>query len=245
MADTPAAPPLPLFYKQIRALDRAQDASLKAHQVPNFRFSATSNAIPLVTDEFPYAAGDYPIVFAPGQVPVPVAVVGLELDKNLMVDRTTNLWLNRSYIPAYVRRFPFILVEDPESKQLVLCFEENVPQLSDKGELPLFTDGEPSDFTKRTLDFCMALRQQGEVTEAFVRALQEKQLLQPGDVAVTLADGRKISMDGFLTIDRQRFMALPSGVVADWHRREWLDLIHAHFQSALRWQKLAEIASAA
>lgn len=67
MADTPAAPPLPLFYKQIRALDRAQDANLKAHQVPNFRFSATSNAIPLVTDEFPYAAGDYPIVFAPCQ----------------------------------------------------------------------------------------------------------------------------------------------------------------------------------
>jgi hypothetical protein len=244
MAKTPAAPPLPLFYKQIRALDRAQDTALKAHQQPNFNFSASTNAIPLVTDEFPYASGDYPIVFAPGPVPVPVAVVGLELDKNLMVDRTTHYWLPRSYIPAYVRRYPFILVEDPESKQLVLCLEENVPQLSPKGELSLFDNGEPSDFTKRTLDFCMALRQQGEVTEAFVRALQEKQLLQPADVGVTLADGRKVNMDGFLTIDRQRFLALPSSVIADWHRREWLDLIHAHFQSGLRWQKLAEIASA-
>ncbi len=243
MAETPAAPPLPLFYKQIRALDRAQDANLKAHQTPNFRFSGGTNAIPLVTDEFPYAAGDYPIVFAPGPTPVPVAVVGLELDKNLMLEKQTGLWLNRSYIPAYVRRYPFILVEDPDSKQLVLCLEEKAPQLSDKGELPLFDKDEPSDFTKRTLDFCMALRQQGEVTEAFVRALQEKQLLQPGDISVTLAGGRKIAMDGFLTIDRQRFLALPSAVIADWHRREWLDLIHAHFQSNLRWQKLAEVAS--
>ncbi len=245
MAETPAAPPLPLFYKQIRALDRAQDAKLKAHQTPNFRFAINSNAIPLVTDEFPYASGDYPIVFAPGPVPVPVAVVGLELDKNLMIDKASTLWFNRCYIPAYVRRYPFILVEDPESKQLVLCFEEGAPQLGADGETELFTNGEPSDFTKRTLDFCMALRQQGEVTEAFVRALQEKQLLQPGDVSVALANGRKISMDGFLTIDRQRFMALPSSVIADWHRREWLDLIHAHFQSTLRWQKLAEIASMA
>jgi len=243
MAETPASPPLPLFYKQIRALDRAQDGDLKVRQTPNFRFAASSNAIPLVTDEFAYAAGDYPIVFAPGAVPVPVAVVGVELDKNLMVDKQTGLWLGRSYVPAYVRRYPFILVEDPESKQLVLCLEENAPQLSPQGDLPLFNNDEPSDFTKRTLDFCMALRQQGEVTEAFVRALQEKQLLQPGDVSVTLANGRKINMDGFLTIDRQRFLALPGNVIADWHRREWLDLIHAHFQSSLRWQKLAEIAS--
>lgn len=245
MAETPQQPPLPLFYKKIRPLDRAQDANLKAHQTANFAFSANSNAIPLVTDEFPYASADYPIVFAPGPTPVPVAVTGLELDKNLMLDRKTNNWLGRSYIPAYVRRYPFILVEDPESKQLVLCYEEEAPQFSPQGDLPLFENNEPTEFTKHSLDFCMALRQQGEVTEAFVRALQEKQLLQPANISVALADGRKINMDGFLTIDRQRFMALPANTVADWHRREWLDLIHAHFQSGLRWQKLAEIASAA
>lgn len=245
MVDTPAAesPSLPLFYKHIRALDRAQDSELKLRQTPDFGFTATTNAIPLVADEFPYAAADYPIVFAPGDVPVPVAVVGLELDKNLMLAADKKAWRDHCYVPAYVRRYPFVLVEDPDSKQLILCFEENAPQLSKDGDTALFAYDEPSDFTKRTLDFCMALRQQGDVTEAFVRALQERQLLQPSTISVTLPkSGRTINMDGFLAIDRQRFLSLSSSIVTDWHRREWLDLIHAHFQSALRWQKLAEIA---
>jgi hypothetical protein len=236
---------LPLFYKNIRALDRAQDGDLKIRQKPDFSFTATSNAIPLVTDEFPYAGADYPIVFAPGATPVPVAVVGLELDKNLMLEPRTKLWRDRCYIPAYIRRYPFILVEDPDTKQLVLCFEDEAKQLAPDGELPLFNGDNPSEFTKRTLDFCMALRQQGDVTESFVRALQERQLLQPSSVTVTLPQsGRSITMDGFLAIDLPRFQALSSSIIADWHRRDWLGLVHAHLQSGLRWQKLAEIAEA-
>lgn len=235
-------PTLPLFYSKVRPLDRVQDATLKAHRATNFRFSAKTNAIPLVAEEFPFAAGDYPIVFAAGNIPVPVAVTGLELDKNLMIDTTGN-WLARSYIPAYVRRYPFILVEEPDSKQLVLCYEEGAPQLSPRGELPLFENGEPSEVVQRALDFCMALRQQGDATDALVQALQEHKLLQPGNVEVNLPDGRVAKMDGFLAIDRELFMNLPADIITTWHKNGWLDLIYAHFLSNSRWQKLAEITS--
>lgn len=240
----PAAPQasLPLFYREVRPLDRVQDAGLRAHQSPDFRFTATTNAIPLVAEEFAFAAGDYPIVFTAGSVPVPVAVTGLELDKNLMLDES-GMWLSRSYIPAYVRRYPFILVEEPESKQLMLCCENNAPQLSPNGDLPLFENGEPADVVKQALDFCMALRQQGEITDSFVKELQAHNLLQPGHVEVDLQDGRQIRMDGFLAVDRQMFLDLPPDIIADWHKRQWLDLIYAHFLSNSRWQKLAEIAA--
>ncbi len=231
---------LPLFYNKVRPLDRVQDAALRAHRTADFRFSAKTNAIPLVAEEFPFAAGDYPIVFAAGTIPVPVAVTGLELDKNLMLDQSGN-WLARSYIPAYVRRFPFILVEEPESKQLVLCYEEGAPQLSPRGELGLFENNEPTDVVKRALDFCMALRQQGETTDAFVQALLEHKLLDPGHVEVELPDGRQAKMDGFLAIDRAKFQNLPADTIAAWHKNGWLDLVYAHFLSSSRWQKLAEI----
>ena len=235
-----AQPALPLFYSKVKPLDRVQDAALKAHRTADFRFSTKTNAIPLVAEEFPFAAGDYPIVFAAGNIPVPVAVTGLELDKNLMLDQAGN-WLGRSYIPAYVRRYPFILVEEPESKQLVLCYEEGAPQLSARGELALFDNGEPTDIVKRALDFCMALRQQGESTDAFVQALQERKLLEPGHVEVELPDGRMAKMDGFLAIDREKFQNLPADILAAWHKNGWLELIYAHFLSSSRWQKLAEI----
>jgi hypothetical protein len=238
----PPTPPLPLFYKSIRALDRQKDGALRMLQTPDFAFTLTTNAVPLVADEFPYAGADYPIVFAPGDTPVPVAVVGIQLDRNIMVDPTTKAWRTGAYIPAYVRRYPFILVEDPESKQMILCLEENAPQLSETEGAPLFRNDEPTDFVKRTLDFCMALRQQGEVTEAMTKALQERDLLQPAAITVTMPKtGRSINMDGFLAVDRKRFAALPGNVIADWHRREWLELIYAHLNSSLRWQKLADI----
>lgn len=240
--DNPQQPSLPLFYKDIKALDRIQDEGLRAHQEADFRFAATTNAIPLVVEEFPFAAGDYPIVFTAGEVPVPVAVTGLELDKNLMIDNEGS-WLPRSYVPAYVRRYPFILVEEPQSKQLMLCYESAAPQLSPNGEMPLFENGEPTDVVKRALDFCMALRQQGELTDSFIREVQKHKLLQPGHVDVELADGRQVRMDGFLAIDRNSFMALPADVIADWHQKQWLDMVYAHFLSNSRWQKLAEIAS--
>ncbi|MGB4102391.1 MAG: SapC family protein [Alphaproteobacteria bacterium] len=240
--NTDPAASLPLFYSKVRPLDRVQDATLCAHTTPNFKFAVKSNAIPLVNEEFQYAAGDYPIVFANGSIPVPVAVTGLELDKNLMLDAPGN-WLPRSYIPAYVRRFPFILVEEPNSKQLVLCYEEGTPHLSQHGELKLFEKDEPTDVVKRALDFCMALRQQGEATDTFVQALLERKLLDPGHVEVELSNGRMTKMDGFLAIDREKFRNLPTDVLTAWHKNGWLDLIYAHFLSGSRWQKLAEIAA--
>ncbi|MEJ0063767.1 MAG: SapC family protein [Alphaproteobacteria bacterium] len=244
MNTTPAPQPaLPLFYTQVRPLDRVQDADLRIRRGADLRFTATTNAIPLVGEEFPFAASDYPIVFSPAPTPVPVAVVGLERDKNLMVD-AAGQWMRRSYIPAYVRRYPFILVEDPDNQKLVLCYEENAPHLSPQGELPMFENGEPSETVKLALDFCMALREQGTATDAFVQALQAQELLQPANVEVMAGGGAKVHMDGFLTIDRQRFMALPAAVIADWHKRQWLDLVYAHFISGLRWQTLADIASA-
>lgn len=242
MVDT-AAPALPMFYKAPRPLDRSKDAQLKLQRPTHFHFAQGTNAIPLLADEIPLASAYYPIVFASGPSPVPAAVVGLKNDENVFIDKNGQ-WDEGAYLPAYVRRYPFILMDDPEQKQFVLCIDDKCEFLNDKEGYPLFDKDQPSDFTKGAMDFCASLRQQGEETDAFVNALKEHNLLMANDAQIDAPGGAKIQLSGFLIIDPKKFDALPDSVALQWRKKGWLGLIYAQLLSSHRWQRLVHLMQA-
>lgn len=236
------APALPMFYKNVRPLDMEKDAGLQVSAPKHFRFAAKTNAIPLLVDEFPMAAAHYPIVFAAGDQPVPAVVVGLKQDDNLFLDED-GMWLGGSYLPAYVRRYPFLLMDDADKKQYVLCVDETSDMLSPKGDYELFKDGKPTSFTQSAMNFCATLRQQGEATDEFVKTLKEYNLLMANDAQIDMPDGSKIQLAGFQVIDPKKFDLLPDSVYLNWRRRGWIGLIYAHFLSSNRWQSLVALSS--
>ena len=244
--NTPASPngkaaeSLPMFYTAPRPLDKVKDANLKISRPTHFRFTANTNAIPLLIEEFPMAAAYYPIVFAAGPSPVPAAVVGLKNDNNLFLEQQGQ-WVNGAYLPAYIRRYPFILMDDPVQKQFVLCIDEKSDMLSEKGEYALFDKGEPSEFTKSAMEFCAALRQQGDATDAFVAALKEHNLLIPNDAQIDLRDGTRLQLSGFLVIDPKKFDELPDSIILQWRKKGWLGLVYAQLLSSHRWQNLVDL----
>lgn len=232
--------PLPLFYTSARPLDKVRDSKLRVSRPTHFRFAAKSNAIPLLLEEFPMAAAYYPIVFAAGPVPIPAAIVGLKNDENVFVD-AEGRWQNGAYLPAYLRRYPFILMDDSEQKQFVLCIDETSDMLGEEGEYPLFEGDQPSEFTKGAMEFCAALRQQGDATDAFVKGLQACRLLIPNDAQIDLRDGSKLQLQGFLIIDPKRFDMLPDSLFNDWRKKGWIQTIYAQLLSSHRWQNLADL----
>jgi hypothetical protein len=231
---------MPMFYASPRPLDRARDGKMKLNRPTSFKFAAKTNAIPLLIDEFSMAAAFYPIVFADGPTPVPAAVVGLKNDNNLFV-RADGAWVPGSYLPAYVRRYPFILMDDPSNKQFVLCIDEKSELLKEEGEFALFDGDQPSAFTKSAMEFCAALRQQGDATDAFVKALKEHELLVSNNAEISAPDGTKFQLSGFLIIDPKKFDALPDSVVLQWRKKGWLGLIYAQLLSSYRWQNLVDL----
>ncbi len=206
----------------------------------DFSFAANTNAIPLLAEEFPMAAAYYPIVFADGPLPVPAAVVGLKNDNNLFIG-SNKQWMTGAYLPAYVRRYPFILMDDPDNKQFVLCIDEKSGLLSENGEYKLFENDQPSAFTKSAMEFCASLRQQGENTDAFVTALRDHDLLTSNDAQIDAGEGAKMQLSGFLIIDPKKFDALPDSVLLQWRRKGWLSLVYAQLLSTHRWQTLVEL----
>jgi len=233
---------MPMFYTSIRPLDSERDSPLHVSAPKDFNFASKTNAIPLLVDEFPMAAAHYPIVFAAGEQPVPAAVVGLNNDTNLFLDETGQ-WLGGSYLPAYVRRYPFLLMDDPNQKQYVLCIDENSDMLGTTGEYALFKDGKPTQFTQSAMSFCASLRQQGEATDEFVKALKDYNLLMQNDAQIDLPDGSKMQLAGFQVINPKKFDLLPDNVYLSWRRKGWIGLIFAHLISSHRWQNLIALSS--
>lgn len=235
---------MPMFYNSVRPLDRSRDSGLHISRPQNYRFAANTNAIPLLVEEIPLAAAHYPIIFATGAQPVPAIVVGLQNEKNLFIGKNEQ-WLEGYYLPAYVRRYPFILMDDPEQKQFVLCLDEKSEMLGPTGEYPLFQGEEPSDFTKGAMEFCAALRQQGEATDEFVRALQEYDLLVENNSQLAMPNGPRVQLAGFQIVDPQKFDALPDNVFLSWRRKGWIGLIYALMLSSHRWPHLIALAQQA
>jgi hypothetical protein len=229
------SPNLPMFYRKPRPLDLARDKDLKIART-TFRFAEKTNAIPILIDEFPMAAAYFPIVFAAGSQPIPAAVVGLKNDSNLFVDEHGQ-WRDGVYLPGYVRRYPFILMDDPAQKQFVLCIDEESDMLGTERGEAVYDGNEPSGFTRSAMEFCAALRQQGDATDEFVSALVEFDMLTEMSAAMDIPGG-KLQLSGFLTIDPKKFDKLPNKAFLKWREKGWIGLIYAQLLSSHRWQNL-------
>ena len=208
---------------------------------PQYGFAQTSNALPLNVAEFAPACHDYPIVFAanPGHEPLPVAVVGLRDKSNLFVD-TKGQWTAGVYVPAYVRRFPFIFLEQPESDTLTLMVDEAAVVVSQSEANPFFRGNETTDLTRNALEFCKEYHLHAQLTQRFVQALVKADVLVENRADVTIATGEKLSLTGFLRVDEARLQALPAETIAEWHREGWLAPVYAHLLSISRLGKLVD-----
>ena len=184
----------------------------------------------------------YPIVFTSREPLAAVAVLGLEDNDNLFVGEDGK-WREGHYIPAYVRRYPFLFLEQPEKSELVLCIDENSGLLTRSADRPLFQDGEPTQLVRDALAFCRDFHEQTMKSAAFVGELANKELLVPNQARTVLASGREMTLHGFRVVDEAKFNALPDEVILDWRRRGWLPLVYCHLLSMAHWRGLAELAA--
>src|SRR3546814_2527106 len=65
-----------------------------------------------------------PIVFTLGDDAIPIALMGLNEGVNVFVDGEGTITEKNLYIPAYIRRYPYMLARlRPDAQELSLCFD--------------------------------------------------------------------------------------------------------------------------
>lgn len=226
---------LPLFYGNPRPLDANLHKGWGLREQSNYGFATKAGAIPLNAIEFPLAQRHYPIVFAEQAPHLPVAICGIGGTVNGFVD-DADAWESFTYVPAYVRRYPFILMEHPEQKQFILCFDADSEVVAADGTRRLFDEtGTATGLTNQAMEFCRAFHAQHDATRQFIAALAEHDLLVADTRELKVAADRKVELKGYRIVDRARFDALPDDVFLDWRRRGWLTLLYAHIMSDSNW----------
>jgi hypothetical protein len=231
----------PLFYRRIVPLRKEQHRNLYFEPITGFAFARNTNSIFIAASEFSRVAAEYPIVFGKDAQDTifPVALLGLKRNENLFVTDKGD-W-EADYVPAYVRRYPFILALPRKgSDQLAVCIDESFAGFNTvkEGE-PLFReDGREGQVLQRAVEFLKGFQAQVKLTESFCKAIAKLDLLAPMQANVELPSGEKYAVGGFQCVDRDKLKALTGGKLVDLVKSDRMELIYLHLASLNNVRKL-------
>jgi hypothetical protein len=239
-AQTPPAQPMPLFFKRVVGVNPQMHSHLKLDRSVGFGFAARAQSVPIGLTEFDAVAQHYPILFTTGPNPVPVALLGLRDGDNLFV-RPDGTWQPDAYVPAYVRSFPFIFVEDATNKNLVVGMEPDADHIRPDIGAALFEDGRPSPALNEAVGFCQAFREAVNAAANFGRALEAAKLLSEEEATVNFTAGGTARIRGFKIVKPERLADVDDTIFLDWRRMGYLNAVYAHLFSAGRWGRLIDL----
>ena len=221
-----------LIYESAVPVSKARHANWSVEVGNNYAFSRKVNSVPLMAVEFPGAAAEYAIVFAgSAQAVMPVVILGMRDRENLYLGPLGG-W-QAKYVPAFLRRYPFVFSTGDEGKNFVLCIDEAFPGFNQegRGEKLFDEEGKPSPYTANVLKFLQSYLVEFRRTEQFCRKLQELNLLEPMRAQVTLDSGERMALTGFMAVSRARLKTLAAEKLAEMARNDELELLYAHLQS--------------
>lgn len=232
-----------LFYTKPEPL------SLEAHgkfglkrQDKPFAFVAGAHLVPLTVTEFAVASVSYPIIFV-GDDKQPAAVMGLREGENLFVDGE-GVFDFDNYVPAFVRRVPFVFANDEQAQRMVLCIDRGSPIVDPNGgDVPLFENGEPSDFTKGVMEFCKEFEGERARTEEFVKLLRGLDIFEikkatfspPGPDG---QPGQPQDVAEYNAVSEEKLQQLPDEKLLELFKNGALQQIYIHLVSLVNWDRL-------
>jgi hypothetical protein len=242
----PAAPQLEgqvLFYKNPEPLDAQKHArlGLRSSDRP-FRFAAKQHFVPLHVPEFAPAALNYPIIFG-GTNYAPLAVMAITPGENLFISED-GLYRTGAYIPAFIRRYPFVVAKDDVQNRLMVCIDRGSDLFVEKSpDLMLFENGQPTQYTKNCIEFCSAFDVDRQRTELFVNELKALDLFEPRQTTFTprFADGSEGApqlIAEYFAVSEDRLKALPAEKLAELVKSGVLGQIYAHLVSLAGFERL-------
>ncbi len=235
-----------LFYSKPEPLSRELHGKIGLRRMDRpFGFAAQTNVVPLTVGEFPVAGLSYPIIFA-GERYQPLAVMGIRQGTNLFVD--DGAFETGAYIPAYIRRYPFVLANDQSREQLVVCIDRAASMLGEDYDLPFFDEkGEPTDYTNGCIQFCNDFENEGRRTESFVNLLRELDLFEVARSSFTPnnpdgTQGPTQPIAEYFAVSETKLKALPPEKLLELVANGAVAQIYAHLMSLTGWDRMIAIA---
>lgn len=228
-----------MMYERLVPLDRQQHRTLRIHQgASRLGFARETNSMLLAASELPLAALDYPCVFVQADTGhTLVSIVGLRDKENLMIGPDGN-WAEQHYVPAFVRRYPFVLAEQPGQAQMTVCVDEAFDGLDQaQGEALFDAQGQATPYLEQLQQFLLSYHQDMLATAGFAQHLADLGLLVERSIDCKI-NGESLTLNGFKVVDETKLRALPPDSVQSLFASGALGWVHAHLLSLNNVNKL-------
>ncbi len=230
-----------LFYENAVPVSSARHKKTSVKTGTSYKFAEKVNSVPLTAIEFGQAAVEYPIVFSgTAETVMPCAILGATATKNLFVQED-GTWGGK-YVPAFIRRYPFVFASDAENKNLILHIDEDFEGVNakDRGERLFDSDGEQTQYLKNVLAFLQDYQQRFNRTQLFCKRLVELELLRPMEAQFSMPSGERQSLSGFQTVDREKLKAVSNEDLGKMMRTDELECLFLHLASLRHFGSIAE-----
>ena len=245
MADAPATEArlsgtVPL-YKNVEPLNRQKHKNYGVSPTEQpFNFLKEWHFVPAITGEFATACGSYPVIFL-GDRKTPVLVMGLRQGTNLFVTEDGQFDTDH-YVPAYVRRYPFVSATNVDDKPSTVCVDVDANfVVTENAERPFFDEaGEPTEYTKQAVDFVSAFEADAKLTEAFVERMNALGLFEKKDVKLANPQDPEnpVVVAEYYGVSEEKYAALPADKLTEMRDNGDLIAVISHLISLQRWERI-------
>ena len=221
-----------LIYERAVSVNKQKHSDWSVKTGKDYGFAQNINSAPLTAVEFPNAAAEYSIIFAGNEEAVmPAVLLGVRDQENLYLSEE-GTWSSK-YIPAFIRRYPFVFASSDDGTRFTLCIDEEFSGCNQEGigERLFDTEGEQTQYLQSVLNFSSEYQGQFNRTQIFCKKLKELDLLEPMQAQITLPSGEKMNLGGFQAVSRERLKKLSDEQIVALAKTDELELIYLHLQS--------------
>ena len=229
------------MYKNLVVLDKEQHKDLKISPLEDLSFAKQTAFVPVVANEVALVGVGFPVVFTADEKPALVSLVSLG-GENLGIN-SDGKWIT-SYVPSFFRKYPFSLAstKDNPDQKVILIDEKSSLFSKSKGKQLFKKNGEQSETLTHAINFLTTHENQMIVTTNVAKAIADSGILEDREISVGEGEEKKVLIQGFKVVDREKLNALSDDILADWVRKGIISLIDAHLKSLDNIQTLFNIA---
>jgi hypothetical protein len=229
------------MYKNLEILNKTTHKDGAVEQIKSFTYAKEIINAPITVAEFFEACKDYPIFFAKdtNQNWTATVMLGYKEKENVFVDKDGK-WEENRYVPAFVRRYPFIFVTNPNSDDLTLAFDKECLSASKEDEVRRFFDdsGKNTEFLNNVLNFLSQFQNDAKATSEFIKQLENWEILEEKVATIVNQKQEKYSINGFYVVNEEKLKHLSKKKKEAICNNNATPLITAHLLSLSNIQKV-------
>lgn len=226
-----------LFYERPVPLNREGHKDLRIKSINSAAFAGKAHSVPLTVAEFGPAARDFPILFGGPSLDDagPMAMLGLKESQNAFID-ADGQWEQGVYVPAFVRRYPFVLGENPEGSEgedfTVFLDEAYEGFNSEEGERLFNEDGTDTETLTQAVNFLGEFQEHVVRTRTFCKRMRELDLLEERSAEIKDMDGSNaMVINGLFVVNEEKLRQLDATVAHELLVDGSMGWIYAHLLS--------------